>query len=100
MLTYIGFGAFPASIYTDNNIQEKLNLLAALPRRWVLCQGLSIILGGIATMVGSIFLIPLFNDSQGALLVGIGALGLVVGLVFWIGIVGLRIVEPWRAGKR
>jgi uncharacterized protein involved in exopolysaccharide biosynthesis len=80
-LTYTGFGAFPPRIYTEKNVQEKLNLLAALPRRWILCQGL-VILGGVAAVAGSIFLIPLFSESQVALLVRIGVVGFVLGHVF------------------
>jgi len=33
LLTYIGFGTFPPRIYTEKNMQERLGLLAAQPRR-------------------------------------------------------------------
>lgn len=98
LLIYTGFGAFPPRIYTERNIQEKLKLLEAQPRRWIFCQSL-VILGGIATMAGSIFLIPLFNDSQAALLAKIGAGGLVLGHFVWIWHLRLRIVEPQKFAR-
>jgi hypothetical protein len=98
MLIVTGFGAFPSRIYTGKNIQEKLDLLTALPRRWVFSQ-LLLILGDIVLVAGSFFLILLFLESQGILPAGIGALGFVFGQIFWIWIVGLRIVEPWRQAK-
>ena len=98
MLIVTGFGAFPSRIYTGKNIQEKLDLLTAMPRRWVFSQ-LLVILGDIVLVAGSFFLILLFLESQGILPAGIGALGFVFGQIFWIWIVGLRIVEPWRQAK-
>ena len=98
VLIVTGFGAFPSRIYTGKNIQEKLDLLTALPRRWVFSQSL-LILGDIVLVAATFFLILLFLESQGILLAGIGALGFVVGQIFWIWIVGLRIVEPWRQAK-
>ena len=98
VLIATGFGAFPSRIYTGKNIQEKLDLLTALPRRWVFSQ-LLLILGDIVLVAGSFFLILLFLESQGILPAGIGALGFVFGQIFWIWIVGLRIVEPWRQAK-
>lgn len=80
-LTNAGFGAFPWRIYTEKNIQEKLNLLAAHPRRWILTQML-VILGGVTSVSGSIFFIPLFGESQGALLAKIGAAGFVLRSCF------------------
>jgi hypothetical protein len=93
LLIYTGFGAFPPRIYTEKNTQEKLNLLSAQPRRWVLCQSL-VILGGIATVAGAIFLLPLFRESQGVLLVRIGVMVFLLGHVFWIWNLGLRTVHP------
>ena len=98
MLIVTGFGAFPSLIYSGKNVQEKLDLLTALPRRWVLSQ-LLVILGGLVLVAGSFFLVLLFIESQGILPAGIGALGFVFGQIFWIWIVGLRIVEPWRQAK-
>jgi hypothetical protein len=92
-LTAIGFGLFPSRIYTSNNQPEKLNLLSSKPRRWVLSQSV-VILGGIITMAGSIFLFLAFKESQGALLFGIGMVGLLIGHVFWIWQLVLRIVHP------
>jgi hypothetical protein len=97
-LIYTGFGAFPPRIYTEKNVQERLNLLAAHPRRWILCQ-LFVILGGITTVAGSIFLIPLFRESLGALLVRLGVLGFVLGHVFWIWHVGWRALQPQKFAK-
>jgi hypothetical protein len=93
-----GFGAFPSLIYTGKNVQEKLDLLAAQPRRWVLSQ-LLVILGGLVLVAGSVFLVLLFRESPGILPAGMGAAGFVLGHVFWIWIVGLRTVEPWRQAK-
>lgn len=93
-----GFGSFPALIYTGNNVQEKLGLLAAQPRRWFLSQ-LFIVLGVLVLMAGSVFHVLLFRESQGNIPASIGALGFVLGQVFWIWIVGLRIIEPWRQAK-
>ena len=98
MLTYTGFGAFPPRIYTEKNIQEKLNLLAAQPRRWILTQTL-VILGGLTSVAGSISLIPLFRGSQGALLAIIGAVAFAFGHVFWIWHVVLRAVQPQAFAK-
>ena len=98
VLIYTGFGAFPPRIYTEKNIQEKSNLLAALPRRWILCQSL-VILGGIVSVAGSVFLIPLFGESLGALPARIGVVGFVLGHVFWIWEVGLRTVQPQKFAK-
>jgi hypothetical protein len=50
-------------------------------------------------VLGSVFLILLFRESQGILPAGIGAVGFLIGHIFWIWIVGLRIVEPWRQAK-
>jgi hypothetical protein len=98
ILIVTGFGTFPALIYTGKDVQEKLDLLTALPRRWVFSQYL-VILGGLILMAGSFFLVLLFGESQGILPAGIGVVGFVLGQVFWIWIVGLRIVEPWRQAK-
>jgi hypothetical protein len=97
-LIYTGFGAFPPRIYTEKNTQEKLNLLAAQPRRWVLCQSL-VILGGITNVVGAIFLLPLFREYGGALLVVIGVVVFLLGHVFWIWNLGLRTVHPEEFAK-
>ncbi len=99
MFIVTGFRAFPAYIYTGKNVQKKLDLLAAQPQRWVLSQ-LLIILGALILVAGSLFLVSLFSESQGVIPARIGAVGFVFGQIFWIWIVGLRIVEPWRAGKR
>ena len=97
-LIYTGFGAFPPRIYTEQNVQEKLNLLAAHPRRWILSQSF-VIMGGIATIAGSIFLISLFRESQDALLVRISVVGFVFGHLFWIWHVGLRTALPQKFAK-
>ncbi len=94
----IGFGAFPSLIYTGKDVQEKLNLLTAMPRRWVLSQYL-VILGGLILVAGSIILVLLFRASQSILPAAMGAVGFVLGHVCWIWIVGLRIVQPWRQAK-
>ncbi len=94
----IGFGGFPSLIYTGKDVQEKLNILAAKPRRWILSQ-LSLILGCLVVMAGSVFLVLLFRESQCILPAGIGAAGFVLGNIFWIWVVGLRIAEPWRQAK-
>ncbi|TFH35651.1 MAG: hypothetical protein E4G99_06830, partial [Anaerolineales bacterium] len=78
VLTYIGFGAFPPRIYTEKNIQERANLLAAQPRLWILTQSL-VILGGITSVAGSIFLISLFRETQATLLASLAAVGFVCG---------------------
>ena len=93
-----GFGAFPARIYTATNVQEKLDLLAAQPRRWVFSQFL-VILGSLIVAAGSFFLVRLFSMSPAILPAGFGGLGFLVGHIFWVWIVGLRIVEPWRQAK-
>ena len=98
ILIATGFGAFPSLIYTGKNVQEKLDLLTAQPRRWVLSQ-LLLILGVLVLVAGTVFLVLLFRESQGILAAGMGAVGFVFGQVFWIWIVGLRIVEPWRQAK-
>src|SRR4030067_698589 len=98
VLTYTGFGAFPPRIYTEKNIQEKLNLLAAHPRLWILTQTL-VILGGIASVAGSIFLIPLMGDSQGALLARIGVVGFGLGGFPLVWHVGLRTAQPQKFAK-
>jgi hypothetical protein len=98
LLTAAGFGTFPAVIYTGSNVQEKLDLLAAQPRRWVLSQ-LLVILGGLVTVAGSVFLVLQFRESRGILPAGISAVGLILGHVLWIWIVGMRIAEPWRQAK-
>jgi hypothetical protein len=97
-LIYTGFGAFPPRIYTEKDIQQKLDLLASHPRRWILCQSL-VISGGIASMAGAIMLIPLFGKSQGALLVGIGVIGFVFGHLFWIWHLALRTRYPQKFAK-
>lgn len=98
MLIVTGFGAFPSRIYTGKNVQEKLDLLTAHPRRWVLSQWL-LILGVLTLVAGTVFLSLLLRESQGILPALIGVIGFVFGQIFWIWIVGLRIVEPWRQAK-
>ncbi len=98
ILITTGFGAFPSLIYTGKNVQEKLDLLTAQPRRWVLSQ-LLLILGVLLVTAGTVFLVLLFRESKGLPAAGIGAVGFVFGQVFWIWIVGLRIVDPWRQAK-
>ncbi len=93
VLTAAGFGIFPSRIYTSNDRQEKSNLLALKPRRWILSQSV-VILGGITTMAGSACLFVAFKESQGALLFGIGTAGFLLGHVFWIWQLVLRIVHP------
>ena len=95
VLIYTGFGAFPPRIYTEKNVQEKLNMLAAQPRRWILSQSF-VIMGGIATVAGSIVLPTLFRESLVALLAKIGVVGFVLGHVFWIWHVGLRTAQPQK----
>jgi hypothetical protein len=92
-LTATGFGIFPSQIYTEKSHQVKLGLLASNPQRWRLSQWV-VILGGITTVSGSIFLFRLFSGHQGALLPGIGLVGFVLGHVFWIWQLVLRIVQP------
>jgi hypothetical protein len=98
MLIVTGFGTFPYIIYTGNNVKEKLDLLKAKPRRWTLSQ-LLVISGGFFVIAGSVTLVLLFRGTQGILLAGIGAIGFVLGQVFWIWIVRMRIIEPWRQAK-
>jgi hypothetical protein len=93
VLTATGFGIFPSQIYTEKNHLVKLNLLASKPQRWTLSQFV-VILGSITTVAGSIFLIPLFRESQSAILVRLGVVGFVLGHVFWIWQLVLRIVQP------
>jgi hypothetical protein len=69
-----------------------------LTQRWVLSQ-LLVILGVLVLVAGAVFLVFLFRESKGILPAGMGAVGFVFGQVFWIWIVGLRIVEPWRQAK-
>jgi len=95
LLAATGFGTFPSIIYTSTNVQEKSALLTAQPRRWVLSQ-LMVILGALVSVIGSIFLVLLFRESQGMIPAVISAAGFTLGHVFWIWIVGMRIVEPWR----
>lgn len=97
-LTNAGFGAFPWRIYTEKNVQEKLKLLAAHSRLWIVTQTL-VILGAIASVAGSIFLIPLMGDSQGAFLARVGVLGFGLGHVPWIWHVGLRATQPQKFAK-
>jgi hypothetical protein len=98
VLAATGFGTFPPIIYTGNNVQEKLDLLAAQPRRWVLSQ-LIVILGGLVSVAGSVFLVLQFRESQGILPAWVSAAGFILGHVFWIRIVVMRILEPWRQAK-
>ena len=98
MLIVIGFGTFSSIIYIGNDVQKKMDLLAAQPRRWVTSQ-LLVISGGLFVVAGSVFLFLLFRKSQGIFPAGIGAIGLVLGQVFWIWIVIMRIIEPWRQAK-
>ena len=98
VLAATGFGTFPAVIYTGSDVQEKLDLLTAQPRRWVLSQ-LFVILGGLISMAGSVFLVLQFRETRGILPAGISALAFILGHVFWIWIVGMRIAEPWRQAK-
>jgi hypothetical protein len=93
VLTATGFGIFPSQIYTEKNHQVKLNLLASKPQRWSLSQWV-VILGGITTVSGSIFLYSIFRDSQADFLFGIGLIGFALGHVFWIWQLVLRIVQP------
>ena len=93
MLIYIGFGAFPWRIYTEKSVQEKLNLLAAHPRLWIVTQSF-VILGGLTVLAGTILLIPVMRGNPGTLLTTIGAVGFIVGHVFWIWHVGLRASRP------
>jgi len=95
LLIIAGFGAFPSRIYTGRDIQEKSNLLTAMPQRWIFSQML-VILGGFVFIASSIFLVLLFRESQGFLLAGMGAVGFVLGHIFWIWILGLRTVEPQK----
>lgn len=98
LLAAAGFGTFPPIIYTGSNVQEKLDLLTAQPRRWVLSQ-LLVILGGMVTVAGSVFLMLQFRESRGMLPAVISAAGFILGHVLWIWIVGMRIAEPWRQAK-
>lgn len=98
VLIYTGFGAFPPRIYTEKSVREKLNLLAAWPRRWILSQSF-VVLGAITQAAGSILLALVFSGSQGALAAKIGAVAFVFGHVFWIWHLGLRMVEPGRFAR-
>lgn len=98
VLVVAGFGTFPSVIYTGRNVQEKLDLLAAKPGRWILSQWL-VILGGLVVVAGSVFLGIQFRGSQGILPAWISTVGFVLGNILWIWIVGMRIVEPWRQAK-
>lgn len=93
VLTATGFGIFPSQIYTEKNHQVKLNLLASKPKRWRLSQ-LVVILGGITTVAGSIFLYLFFREIQAGLLLGIVLIGFALGHVFWIWQLVLRIIQP------
>ena len=93
VLIATGFGIFPSQIYTEKNHLVKLNLLASKPQRWILSQWV-VIFGSSTTVAGSIFLIPLFRESQNALLVRLGVVGFALGHVFWIWQLILRIVQP------
>jgi len=97
-LTTTGFGIFPSQIYTEKSNQVKLSLLASKPQRWILSQ-LVVVLGSITTVAGSIFLFLSFRESQGALPAGIGLVGFVLGHVFWIWQLVLRIVQPKMFAK-
>ena len=92
-LTTIGFGIFPSRIYTSDNKQEKMNLLASKSERWVWSQ-LFVILGSITSVVGSIFLFLAYRNGQVAIPIGIGLLLFVAGHVFWTWQLVLRIVHP------
>jgi hypothetical protein len=94
----IGFGTFPSIIYTGRDVQFKLDLLKAQPRRWVLSQ-LIVILGTLVSMAGSIFLILLFRESLGFIPAVISAVGFNVGHALWAWIVGMRITEPPRQAQ-
>jgi hypothetical protein len=98
VLIYIGFGAFPPRIYTEKDVQVKLNLLNAHPRLWILCQSL-VIIGSIVTLVGLIILIPLFKDNQAILFIWIGVTGFILGHIFWIWHLLLRREQPDRFVK-
>jgi len=93
VLIYIGFGAFPWRIYTEKSVQEKLNLLAAHPRLWIVTQSF-VFLGSLTVLAGTIQLIPIMRGSPGTFLSTIGVVGFVAGHVFWIWHVGLRAVRP------
>ena len=95
VLIYTGFGSFPPRIYTSQNNQEKLNLLAAQPRRWILSQSI-VILGGIIAVAGSTLLMRIFGEGQIALLARLSGIGFVFGHVFWIYHVALRAAQPQK----
>jgi hypothetical protein len=93
-----GFGAIPPILYTGKDIQQKLNLLAAMPGRWILSQSL-VILASLVSMAASVSMILLFRESQVILLAVIGTIAFFLGHVFWIWQVGLRLVEPPKFAK-
>lgn len=98
LLTYTGFGIFPWRIYTERDTEQRLNLLAEWPQRWKLAQSF-VVLGAMTSMAGSVFLVPLFSGSPGFMLAAIAAAGFVVGHVFWIWQLGLRIAQPQKFGR-
>lgn len=98
IMSAAGFGSFPPVIYTGRNVQEKLDILAAQPCRWIFSQVL-VILGSLIAMGGSVFLVILFRDSRAFIPAGISAVLFILGHIFWIWIVGMRIVEPVRQAK-
>lgn len=93
VITAVGFGTFPSQIYTEKSKQVKMILLESKPQRWVVSQAI-VILGGIITVAGSIFLFLSFRESHGALPLGTVMAGIVLGHVFWIWQLLLRIVQP------
>ena len=98
VLIYTGFGVSPWGIYTEQNIQAKLNLLAAQPGRWFWGQ-MIVIVGGMVAVVGLLSLKSNFRESPGALLALSGGVAFVLGHIFWFWEVGLRAVRPERFAK-
>ena len=98
LLTGIGFGGMPARVYTEKDIEKRSALMAAMTRRWVICQAF-VILGCAITVVGMFFLAGSFRAYPATLLSLIGAVSLAIGHVFWIWHVFLRAVYPQKFTK-
>jgi len=97
-LIYTGFGVSPWGIYTEQNIQAKSKLLEAQRGRWFVGQAI-VIFGGMVAVAGLLYLIPIFRDSQGALLAVMAGVAFVLGHIFWFWEVGLRAVRPQLFAK-
>ena len=98
LLSGVGFGALPTRVYTEKDIEKRSALMAALTRRWVICQAF-VILGCSITVGGMFFLAGAFRTYPATWLSMVGALSFAVGHIFWIWHVLLRAAHPQKFAR-